>query len=279
MRLFMGELTTGVMKIFDCITFFRELELLDLRLMELYDVVDHFVIVEATRTHQGRPHDPVFLAHRQRFLPYLDKIIHVLVDDLPIYEHEDKYVKSRTGVVPYADWRPEHFSRNAIERGLVGLAQPGDRVLVSDSDEIPSRDAVRDEAQRPENVSFIQDLYYYYINTKWMSDHWHGTVMATYGSVPSWQYARDHKRKMKRKIMNGIHCSYAGSLADVTAKVENFTHAHEWNAEKAQLAERRATLQHPLGRGPLTVVYPPKLAAMPAWIDKYPSFVYPSSFY
>ena len=90
MRLFMGELTTGVMKIFDCITFFRELELLDLRLMELYDVVDHFVIVEATRTHQGRPHDPVFLAHRQRFLPFLDKIIHVLVDDLPIYEHEDK---------------------------------------------------------------------------------------------------------------------------------------------------------------------------------------------
>ena len=130
MRLFMGELTTGVMKIFDCITFFRELELLDLRLMELYDVVDHFVIVEATRTHQGCPHDPVFLAHRQRFLPYLDKIIHVLVDDLPIYEHEDKYVKSRTGYVPYADWRPEHFSRNAIERGLVGLAQPGDRVLV-----------------------------------------------------------------------------------------------------------------------------------------------------
>lgn len=270
----MSGLTTFVMKIFDCITFYRELELLDLRLMELYDTVDYFIIVEATRTHQGRPHEPVYFANRSRFTDYADKIVHVLIDDLPVYQHEDKIVRSRTGTVPYADWRPEHFSRNAIERGLTGLAQLGDRILISDSDEIPSRDAVREEAQRPENVSWIQDLYYYYINTKWVADHWHGTVMATYGSVPSWQYARDHKRRWKRKLMDGIHCSYAGSVEDITAKVENFTHAHEWTAEKQLLAERRASLQHPLGRGPLTVVHPPTLAAIPAWTKKYPSFVY-----
>jgi beta-1,4-mannosyl-glycoprotein beta-1,4-N-acetylglucosaminyltransferase len=245
-----------------------------LRLMELYDTVDYFIIVEATRTHQGRSHDPMYLAHRSHFQPYADKIRHVLIEDLPIYQHEDKLVKSRTGHVPYADWRPEHFSRNAIERGLVGLAQHGDRILVSDSDEIPSRDAVRDEAPRPENVAWIQDLYYYYINTKWMMDHWHGTVMITYGSVPSWQYARDHKRRMKRKLMDGIHCSYAGSVADITAKVENYTHAHEWDTEMQVLTERRATLQHPLGYGELTVVDLPKLHALSTWVAKYPSFVY-----
>jgi beta-1,4-mannosyl-glycoprotein beta-1,4-N-acetylglucosaminyltransferase len=272
----MGGLTTSYMKIFDCITFYRELELLDLRLMELYDVVDHFVIVEATRTHQGQPHEPVFHTHRERFAPYLDKIIHVLVEDLPVYKHQTKTVRSRTGYVPYADWRPEHFSRNAIQRGLDrGGAAFGDRILISDSDEIPSRDMVLAEAPRPENVAFIHDLYYYYINTKWVADQWHGTVMVTYGSVSSCQYARDHKRKMRRKVLDGIHCSYAGVVEEITAKLENFTHAHEYgSAEKTKLAQRRAALIDPLGRGPLTVVSPPAFHAMPAFTEKYPHFVY-----
>ena len=34
------------MKIFDCFTFFNEIELLELRLMELYDFVDFFVITK-----------------------------------------------------------------------------------------------------------------------------------------------------------------------------------------------------------------------------------------
>ena len=43
------------MKIFDCIKFFNEYEILDLRFMTLYDHVDHFVIVEANKTHTGKP--------------------------------------------------------------------------------------------------------------------------------------------------------------------------------------------------------------------------------
>jgi hypothetical protein len=36
------------MKIYDCFTFYNELDLLELRLEELYDHVDHFVLVEAS---------------------------------------------------------------------------------------------------------------------------------------------------------------------------------------------------------------------------------------
>ena len=42
------------MKIYDCFTFYNELDLLELRLRETYDHVDVFVIAEATRTFQGR---------------------------------------------------------------------------------------------------------------------------------------------------------------------------------------------------------------------------------
>ena len=40
-------------KIYDCFTFYNELDLLELRLNELNDVVDKFVIVESEMTHSG----------------------------------------------------------------------------------------------------------------------------------------------------------------------------------------------------------------------------------
>ena len=41
--------------IFDCFSFFNELELLEIRLNILNDVVDKFVVVEGTLTHTGKP--------------------------------------------------------------------------------------------------------------------------------------------------------------------------------------------------------------------------------
>lgn len=40
------------MKIFDCFTFFNELELLELRLKILSPYVDYFVLVESNITHK-----------------------------------------------------------------------------------------------------------------------------------------------------------------------------------------------------------------------------------
>ncbi len=41
--------------IYDCFTFFNELELLEVRLHELSGVVDKFVLVETTQTFTSRP--------------------------------------------------------------------------------------------------------------------------------------------------------------------------------------------------------------------------------
>jgi len=73
------------MKLYDCFTFFNELELLDLRLMTLNDVVDFFVLVEANRTHTGAPKEFIFEKNKDMFAEYLDKIIYVKIEDLPIY--------------------------------------------------------------------------------------------------------------------------------------------------------------------------------------------------
>lgn len=108
-------------RLFDCFTFFNELDLLELRLHTLNPYVSFFVLVEATKTFTGRPKPLYFAESRNRFAPFLDRIIHVVVDDMP------------PGNDP---WQAESYQRDAIGRGLVD-ATPNDLILVSDVDEIP----------------------------------------------------------------------------------------------------------------------------------------------
>src|SRR5262249_48262662 len=70
-------------KIFDCFMFFNELEILSIRLKELYDVVHRFVIIEAPVTHQGKPKPLYFHENSERFRTFSDKIHHVVVRDMP----------------------------------------------------------------------------------------------------------------------------------------------------------------------------------------------------
>lgn len=107
------------MKIYDCFTFYNELDLLEIRLEELYDTVDHFVLVEATTTFTNRPKEMLFAKNKSRYSKYIDKIIYIPVD-LP---------KSTN------PWDNEKHQRNAIMQGLNG-ANPDDIIIVSDCDEV-----------------------------------------------------------------------------------------------------------------------------------------------
>jgi Glycosyltransferase family 17 len=112
-------LNTG-MKIYDCFPFYNELDLLELRLNELYTTVDHFVIVEANQTFTNRPKPFYFADNKSRYAKFLDKIIHIQVTDMP--GHADPWVNDR-------------FQRDQISRGIVD-ADPDDLIMISDCDEI-----------------------------------------------------------------------------------------------------------------------------------------------
>jgi beta-1,4-mannosyl-glycoprotein beta-1,4-N-acetylglucosaminyltransferase len=107
--------------IYDCFTFFNELELLELRLHELAEVVDWFVLVEATRTFTNQPKPLYYQENRERFATFADKIIHVVVNDSPDVSDA---------------WAVRRFQRNCTARGLT-RCRPDDFILVSDLDEIP----------------------------------------------------------------------------------------------------------------------------------------------
>ena len=108
------------MKIYDCFTFYNELDLLELRLAELYNKVDHFVIVESNQTFTNRSKPWNFELNADRFNNYMDKIIYVRVKDMPGSSDA---------------WVNERFQRDQILRGIK-KAKPNDLIMISDLDEI-----------------------------------------------------------------------------------------------------------------------------------------------
>lgn len=114
--------------IYDCFTFFNELDLLELRLNILYDYVDKFVIVEGNKTHTGEDKRFILSANLARYSKFADKIIYIKVEDFPSLDdvERDSYGNN---------WLNENFQRDAIMRGLVDC-KPDDIVIISDCDEI-----------------------------------------------------------------------------------------------------------------------------------------------
>ena len=151
--------------IYDCFSFFNELDLLEIRLNVLKDVVDKFVLVEAGETHTGKPKPFFFKENEARFSAFADRIIYVCVDHFP--EGHDA-------------WRNECYQRNQIIRGLT-QAKPDDVVLISDLDEIPRPELVCEYSKRPGVWRFNMRQFGFYLN--WVDVRTHnmvGTIILSY---------------------------------------------------------------------------------------------------
>jgi hypothetical protein len=143
------------MRVFDCFPFFNELDLLELRLHELKDVVDIFVLVESTLTTKGQSKPLYFDDNRQRFRHFLDKIRHVVVSDL-----------SQQG----SAWDRERLHKLAIKRGL-GDVQADDVILVTDADEIMHPSVVGQLGGFHGITKLRMRMYMYYMNM-FLEDDW-----------------------------------------------------------------------------------------------------------
>lgn len=144
--------------IYDCFSFFNELDILEIRLNTLNAVVDRFVLVETTWTHAGQPKELIFQNNKERFRPFLDKIIHIVLTD------KDAPVIPRDTPAKEISWFRENTQRNAILRGLAD-ARPTDVVIISDLDEIPNPDKVRLCAGEPEGITnFAIRNYSFWLN-------------------------------------------------------------------------------------------------------------------
>ena len=107
-------------KIFDCITFFNENFIANLRFEILNEIVDYFVICESKYDHQGRKKNLNFQLKNQNFK---DKIIYIVLDK-SFPENGDS-------------WRNQALQREFILEKL-NYIDSEDCIMFSDPDEIPN---------------------------------------------------------------------------------------------------------------------------------------------
>ncbi|MDA8586303.1 hypothetical protein N9L47_08530 [Rhodobacteraceae bacterium] len=147
------------MRVFDCFPLFNEIDLLELRLNELWDVVDVFVIVEAKKTFTGKRKPMCLPDNEERLAKYIHKIRYVVVEDFP------------EGM---SNWGKEEYQRNAIKKELSDVL-PDDILIFSDLDEIPRAMVVQSIVEhgiKPKEVYCLSlDWYSFYLNIK-ISEKW-----------------------------------------------------------------------------------------------------------
>eukprot|EP00042_Codosiga_hollandica_P029145 m.158507 g.158507 ORF g.158507 m.158507 type:complete len:326 (-) comp52995_c0_seq3:62-1039(-) len=118
--------------IINVFVFTKELDLLEIRLHELYQDVDHFVILESTFNHRAEPKPLFFNESRHAFAAFEPKIIHVPVTSPPPATLRHSELED--------EWQ-DSLWRLGVRRSLPSLSRDA-LILLTSADEIPSRHIV-----------------------------------------------------------------------------------------------------------------------------------------
>lgn len=197
--------------IIDCFSFYNELELLEIRLEELKEVVDWFVLVEAAETFSGKPKPLVFEANRERFQEY--NIVHIKIDKFP--------------ATLLSSWQREWYTRDAIMQGLLALElAPSDVIILSDVNEIPRAAAVASctlalTSRAVDCFVFHHTLSYYYVNCQ-TTETLQETRMTLYQNLTGMQALRCQDGK--HIFDGGWHFSYMGGAERIRDKIGATSH-------------------------------------------------------
>lgn len=203
--------------VYDCFQFFNELDILKIRLNVLNDVVDRFVISEATETFSGIKKPLYYEENKEMFAEFADKIIHVVVEDTPEGGTHER----------------DTFQKNAVTRGLAGCTDD-DVIIFSDLDEIPNPEKIREilgNFREDRIYHFAQRLFYCYLNMEEVSGNllsyagefegverkkWIGTKMLSYKLLREQNLLLGELRFPERKEIGirvddgGWHFGYMG---------------------------------------------------------------------
>ena len=214
--------------------YFDEDLILEIRLNTLSQVVDKFVICEATRDHGGNKKDLKF--DIKKFPNFKDKIEYVIVEDIPLNVSSEK-----------KNWHENHirdqFQRDAIKRGLKKCS-PEDWIMISDIDEIPDPKKIKEFNIQEKYACFLQRNFQSKLNLLNISDSiWPGTKICQKKNLRSPQWLRNIKIKEKpfwkifsdkqpQLIKNaGWHFSFLKKPESIIKKIKSYAHQEFNKAE------------------------------------------------
>jgi hypothetical protein len=246
--------------IYDCFTFFNELDILDLRLQLLHEKVDKFILVESTKTHSNLDKPLYFSINKDRYKKYSDKIIHVVVSEFPDVQNS---------------WTIENYQRNQIFKYLNNCTL-NDLILISDVDEIPNPDLLSSDRFGNDIYCLIQDQYFFFYNYRDLNHlYWIGGTKVFkykiilenliderrvhYNDVSFPFYLNKGITATKIRLYDGCryiynggwHFSYLGGIEAIFKKVSAFAHQELNNSkflDKKRIEECLSTGKDIFGR-------------------------------
>ena len=216
-------------KIFDCITFFDNNFMFDLRYNILKDVVDFFVICESTYDHRGNKKNINFnLSDR-----YDKKKIKYLVLDKPF--------SNKNNI-----WENQAIQREFLLQSL-NFADPEDYIFFSDPDEILKPELLKNFKLKKKYGIFMLDCFNYKFNL--YNSHespWEGTRVAKKKDLESIDFLRQKikSKNLKYSLLKfnkeknielfnkaGWHFNNIMSPKEISIKLKTFAHT-EFSGEK-----------------------------------------------
>lgn len=246
------------MKIYDCFLFNNELDLLEIRMTELEDIVDYFVIAESNKRFNGELKPLHFKENKERYKKWQNKIIYIEVDSKKLnfldritiwFERKKIYTINKIARnFPLGKWRVEYDQKNSVAKGLK-KANNEDIIFFSDADEIIPPKTVKEVINilknNPKEILSIENkMFYYYLNGKCNQDSI-GTSACTYKTLKEkfrgqtqrlrknygFSYILNPNKIKKKIIQGGWHFSYLGGLEKIKEKIPSISHS-EYDTKK-----------------------------------------------
>ena len=163
-------------KIFDCITFFRENFITNIRFEILNKQVDYFVICESKFDHNAKKKK---LNFKLKNLLFKNKIIYIVLDHpFPFY--------LKNG------WQRQAYQRDYM-LSRIPNAKPDDYIMFSDPDEIPNPKILKNFNLKKKYGIFMQNHYVYKFNIQNSYENpWQGTRVCKFKNLKSIDYMRQN---------------------------------------------------------------------------------------
>ena len=215
-------------KVFDCFTFFNELDLLEFRLKYLDPYVDYFIICESNITFSGNSKPYNLKENMDRFSKWKHKMIY-----LPIEQSTEGLVfeKITTHTPTNGPWMIESQQRYALSYAN-NMISDTDLVILGDIDEIPNGKVIErytnisHHMETPISLSMLFHYCYMNLQNEGFERWWNGTILSTGAMFKEInpQALRDDRNHFPREAEAGWHFSYLGGLDKIRTKIQSFSH-------------------------------------------------------
>lgn len=230
------------MKVFDCINYNGEQEMLDIRLNVLDGVVDYFIISECEVTFTELVKPLFFKEQKQRFKKFWRKII----------------FREIQPILLGGAWLNERYQRNTLWLLLNEIAKEEDAILYSGVDEIPKPEKIFENRNKDKAV-FMMKPCYYWINCLSNESDFHGTFLIKKKSLDSYYYDcpyfiqdEEEFKKNGKKPNGGIYWTFEEfgldaarvDKANFTNKIKNAGWHYQWYGGTTECAKKFLSYSH-----------------------------------